>query len=98
MATAQLSQRGNFLCCRGSLGAFDAHAVQSALQNLLTRPRPLVPQVNTLSRFDGACRSETRSRPFVDVQHITWPRGAIAIRPAKQETAFLREISEGTSH
>jgi len=87
MATAQLSLRAKFLKCRGSFGTFGTRAVESALQNLLTRPRPLVSHATEPSRFDGVCRSKTHSHPFVDVRH-----------QCLLETAFLREISEGTSH
>lgn len=65
MATAQLFQQVKFLLWRGPFGAFDARAVQPALQNLLTRPRPLAPLVTAHSSLDAACRSETHSRRIV---------------------------------
>ena len=65
MATAQLSQQVKFLHCRGPFGAFDARAVESALQDLLTRHRPLTSFIRVHSSLDGECRSETHSLPIV---------------------------------
>lgn len=65
MATAQLSKQVKFLSWRGPFGAFDARAVEPALQNLLTRPRPLTSPVSAHSSLDDACRSETHSRLIV---------------------------------
>lgn len=85
-ATAQLSQRAKALHCRGLFGAFDVRAVDSALQNLLTRPRPLIPL------HAGLPVSTVRvgRRPTL--------APSVTYGPLPTGTAFLREISEGTSH
>jgi len=88
MATAQLSRRDRLLHCRGELGAFDARAVQSALQNLLTRILP-----TSLHTRRGLPISTLRadSKPTL-APSLTYGRSLLT------ETAFLREISEGTSN